>query len=296
MLPCLDPSTRGLLSKKVRRGLRGLSFRSLAVAVPVLFLASLLPAQTLETLARAYREKPSAAKQAALLHFAAAHPRDLEGALALLAAGVTEAEQGSYADAARHLAAAKARLPQLGDYVSFYLGSARSGAKDFSAAAAELELVGGSSPASPLAAKASLLAAQARLNAGDAVEAVRILKDRYAQLPQPGGALALAAGYEGTGEPLMAVDYYQRVYYNFPDKPQAAEAATALDRLRQQVGSSYPPPMPRDMLVRAQKWLDAGDHSRARTEFESLTALLAGAEREQAQVGVGVADYLAGQT
>src|SRR4029077_16529476 len=66
----------------------------------------LAPAQTLENLALAYRKNPRPQTRAAVLRFPNAHPKDINGALALLVLGATEMEQRQFGDAQQHLEAA----------------------------------------------------------------------------------------------------------------------------------------------------------------------------------------------
>ena len=55
------------------------------------------PQPSLETLAANYRKAPNPRTRAAVLHFAAAHPNDQPGALALLVLGSTEIDQRQFA-------------------------------------------------------------------------------------------------------------------------------------------------------------------------------------------------------
>ena len=66
----------------------------------------------LERLARAHREKPRPATRAALEKFAAAHPKDINGALALLAAG-------AHGDAPALIARARPRLGPVADLAAW---------------------------------------------------------------------------------------------------------------------------------------------------------------------------------
>ena len=104
-------------------------------------------AQSLERLASSFREKPTPAHRAALLNYAAAHPKDASGALALLSVGVTEAESKNTAEAIRRLRSARPRLPQIADYVSFHLGTAYLDSKQYPEALGELRAVLERSPA-----------------------------------------------------------------------------------------------------------------------------------------------------
>ncbi len=262
----------------------------------LLVSAVLLPGQSLESLAKAYREKPSPARRDALLRYASAHPKDQAGALALLSVGVTEAENGQYEEGARRLKALGARLPQLRDYVAYYLGSAQFGLKDLKSVAGTVEPIWKASPPSALAGKAALLAARALLENGAPTDAVRLLKEHNARLPQPEGAAVLAGSLEAAGDMAAAAGYYQQVYYGYPLRPEASNAESSLERLRQSLGAAYPPPMPAAMLERAEKLTQAGEYGKARAELRSLVDELDGEQRELAQVGLGVVDYTGGQT
>src|SRR5450755_614420 len=99
--------------------------RRIAIPLGLLLAGSvLLRAQALETIADAYRKQPSPAARAAVVRFAAAHSKDRDGALALLALGAVEVDQSLFADAARHLDAARVRIPALADYAAYFDASA----------------------------------------------------------------------------------------------------------------------------------------------------------------------------
>lgn len=253
------------------------------------------PAQNLESLARSYRDSPTARSRAALLRYAAAHPKDVDGALALLVAGVTEAER-SPSEALSRLQAARSRLSRLADYVAYYAATARLARKDYAGVAAELETVWRVLPPSPLLGKAALLAAKAYREAGDPTAAVAVLRKWRTHLPQPEGDLALAAALEARGELAEGVLHYQRVYYEYPLRPESAAAGAALERIRATLGPSYPPPMPQAQLERAAKLLQAGFYARARSEYESLIGELGGSDRDLARVRWASVDYWQGRT
>lgn len=211
-----------------------------------------------------------------------------------LADGIAKVEQGDYEAGLRSLAAAEKLLPQLGDYVAFYLAKARLELKQYEPSIRRLESVLAVSPDSPLAGQAALLAARAYLETGAPQRAVEVLKNRYPRLPQPDGDLALASACEAAGELARAASFGQRVYHAYPASKQAAEALEAMKRLREKLGTEYPPPLPTAMLERAGKWMEARDYGRARAEYESLAPQLGGTERELAQVRAAEARYLNG--
>ena len=253
-----------------------------------------LDAQTPASLALKYRASPKAASRQALVRFASQHPTDVNGALALLALGVTAAERGENAEAVRHLEAAEKRLPQLADTIAFYLGMAYSGLDQLEAARKRLAAVVAAAPASPLAGRAALALAEVHLASSAPREAVEVLKAQYSKIPQPEGDLTLASACEATGELAAAATYGQKVYYGFPASKEAAQARQILERVREKLGEDYPPPLPGAMLARAQKWLDAREFGRARAEYQALASELGGEARELAQVRAGATARVGG--
>jgi soluble lytic murein transglycosylase len=251
-----------------------------------------LDAQTLDALARAYRDSPSPARRGSILRYAAAHGKDQSGALAHFALGMATFEDKDYPTAIENLKKAQPRLPKLNDYIAYYLGAARAETGDFSSVTREISPLRATTTPSPLAARGTLLEARALTESGTPDEAIRLLRQRYADLPQPDADLALAFGYAAAREPARAAEYYQRVYYGYPESEAATRAGAALVTLRETMGASYPPPPARQMLERANRLLELHDYHRARSEFEALAPQLPGLERDQARVRMGAADFL----
>jgi soluble lytic murein transglycosylase len=243
-------------------------------------------------LARACRETPSPAHRAQLERYAAAHPKDNDGALARLALGIAAYEQKDYDAAISSLSAAGRRLPKLADYVAYYLAAARIEAKDATVNARDLDAV--RSVSSPLASPAAVLEARALIAANRAAEAVRVLRERPKDIPHPDGDLALAMACEASGEPVQAAAAYQFVYYGYPLSDAAGKAAEAIARLRDGMGRNYPPPSTALVFARADKLLAAGDSRRAGAEYRALVAQVDGFARDQARVRAAAADYMAG--
>ena len=48
------------------------------------------------------------------------------------------------------------------------------------------------------------------------------------------------------------------------------------------------------VIERCQKWLDAKEYNKARAEYAALASTLPEPDRDQAKVGIGAADFLAG--
>ncbi len=248
-------------------------------------------AQDLAPLARRYRESPTAARRAELIRFAEAHAKDANGALALLALGVTEVERGEHQAGLARLRAAAPRLPQIGDYVSLYSGLAMAALGDYSGAAAAFEKAG---EGAAISGRAAVGAARAYLAAGAPEKALAAVQAQAPRVPQPEGDLLAATASEASGSLVSAAFFAQRVYYGYPASTEAAAAEEMMARLREKLSAEYPPPLPAAMLDRAAKWLEAGNHARARREYETLASQLGGADRELARVRAGAARYQAG--
>jgi soluble lytic murein transglycosylase len=141
-----------------------------------------------------------------------------------------------------------------------------------------------------------LLAADAYLKLGKPDDAVRVLREYYAETTAPQSDMALADAYLAAGDKTNAVAYYQRVYFGYPQSPAGPRALAAMNQLKTTMGGDYPPAMPFSMLGRAVKLLEAGQATSARSEFEALIPQLGGAERDLARVRIGAALYAANQS
>jgi soluble lytic murein transglycosylase len=247
----------------------------------------------LASLVRAWRESPTAARRAAVQSYAAAHSKDANGGLAQLALGVVAYEHQDYRAAIAALRKVQ-KLPQIADYTAWYLAASRVEANDLSGVANDLAPTHGTPP-SPLSARAWLLEARA-LETTQAAEAVGILREHYAELPQPAGDATLADCYRAANDLVQAAEFYQRVYYQYPTSDAATHSGAALLALKDTMGSAYPPPAPRLMLHRPDRLMEVHEYVLARSEYRSLIDRVAGLERDQARVRIGEADFLKGST
>jgi soluble lytic murein transglycosylase len=251
--------------------------------------------QTLAALVRADRESPTPARHAAVEAYAAAHSNETSGALARLALGVMAYEQQDYAAALSNLGALAGKLPKIGDYTAYYRAAARVESNDLAGVEQDLAAAHPAGTPSPFAGRAWLLAGRA-LKTGNPAEAVRRLREHYAELPQPEGDVTLADCYLAAGEQAHAADFYQRVYYRYVSGDAAARASAALILLQESMGASYPQPLPAQKLQRADRLLEAGEFREARAEYQELAMQLAGLEHEQARVRLGATDFRNGST
>ena len=127
-------------------------------------------------------------------------------------------------------------------------------------------------------------------------KALNVLQSEYKILPQPDGDFALGLAYEALGEQPQAALSYEKVFYEYPNTDLAAQSWTAIDRLRTALGKDFPTAPARQQLDRCERWLDAKQYAKARQEYPVLAEILPGAEKDDAKVGIGKTDYLAGDS
>ena len=255
--------------------------------------AEVAPPATLATLVRAWRESPNPARRAAVVSWEVSHPK--ERAAAELALGVTAYELRDYASAIAALRKAQPGSPQIADYTAYYLAAARVESRDFGGIVKDLAAVYNSAIASPLSARARLLGARSLVGAAPA-DAVRLLQEHAAELPQPEGDMILGEAQQAAGNPAGAVETWQRVYCQYVTGDGAARAANALATLRAAMGASYPALSTRQMLRHADRLMEAREFAQARTEYRALAERASGLERDTARVRLGAVDYLAGKS
>ena len=280
------------------RWLRGRLLAGLSLLALLAIAGEISPCrgQNVAALVKAYREGPTRARRTALERFATAHPKDQSGAAAHLVLGAVAFDQKDYPSAVFHMSAAQARLPKLPDYPAYYSASAHAQAKEFPQTLQVLASMKALALPSPLGPRAVLLEAKALVETGKPADAVRRLRERYAELPQPDADLALATAYQANQDLPNAALYYQRVYYQYPASEAAANAGTALASLRESMGAAFPPATSAQMMERGDRWIAAKEYTQARAEFETLTSQLAGLEHDQARVRMGEADDLGRNT
>jgi soluble lytic murein transglycosylase len=238
----------------------------------------------------AYRESPSPARRNAVVSYIAKHPK--EAALGNLALGIAAWEQKNWAAAIARLKPLEGKLAPIDDYVAYYLALSRVESNDFGVTAEDLAAARRNSP---LNGKSWLVEARAR-KASAAADAVRLLREHYAELPQPEGDVTLADCYQAANQLAQAAEFYQKVYYHYLSGAAAMRAAGALITLKDTMGSAYPPPGAAQRLHRADRLMEAQEYAQARKEYQAVAAEAGGVEREQALVRMGAADFLDGKT
>jgi soluble lytic murein transglycosylase len=220
------------------------------------------------------------------------------------APAVTELGQGIGAYSTRDFKSAIARLEsarsvtKLGDYDSYYLAYSQLLTGNVDGALATLNTYRAHPlEASPLGGKITVLYARVLINKRDPdsiAKALNVLDADSKLLPQPDGDFAVALAQEAKGDSKQAAISYQRAFYFYPNTDLAAQASTAIERLRATLGKDFPAAPPREMLDRAQKWLDTKEYAKARQEYTTLADILAAPEKDEAKLGIGITDYLSG--
>src|SRR5271166_4138929 len=253
----------------------------LALSIPArwfslsLVIAAALSAQTsLDTLARNYHDRPSPATRAAVLAYSNAHPKDLNGALALLVLGSGEMDGKQFREALRHLSAAEKRLPKLVDYPAYLKAAADFELKDYAQVEKDLKPVWDNMPTSPLVVKAVLLEANAYLDSGDPKKAIHLLEERGSEVGPEQVTLLLAKAYEASGDMATASAQYLKLYSEYPLTKEAEEA--------------HPTVTPQARLTRCARLIDGKAYARARSELEPLVAELTGPDRDTARLLIGI--------
>jgi soluble lytic murein transglycosylase len=248
---------------------------------------------TLAGMVRVLRETPSALHRAAIESYATAHPK--EAPLAHLALGIAAYETRDFASAIADLRRAQPRLAPVADYVAYYLAAARVESRDFDGIAEGLRPLYAGDVTSPFAGRGWILQARA-MKENAPSDAVKLLRDRYGELPQPDGDVNLADFYLAAGDQQHAVEIYQRVASQYLTGDAAAHAAASLVSLKDSMGTAYPQPSPKVLLHHADRLLETRSLRQARSEYHDLAAELTGLERDQARVRLGETDFLDGRT
>ena len=223
---------------------------------------------------------------------AAAAPTQDESA-ALFGRAVTSFERKDFLAAERMLKQAQPTVPILADYVGYYLAAVHAELNPADGVTADLAPIHGGDMRSPMVGRAWLVEARA-LESANPAGAAQLLSDHYPELPQPDGDLLMASSYQLAGEARRAAESYQRVYYTSRASDAVGKAGAALALMKKSMGSAYPAPAARLLLIHADRLLAAKDYLRARLEYKGIVEL-GGLEGEQAAVRLGQLDLLSGK-
>jgi len=254
--------------------------------------AAFVASTSLKPMAQQLLQDRTPAAYAGVEAYARRHNQEDAGALAWLVLGYAHVLDKDYPNAVEALNRAKTRAGDLGDYVSFYLGTAylQSGKSPEAVAA-----LGGFEKEFP----DSLLLRDARVLYGSALMAANRPQDAIAALEksrQPVRAdleLALGRAYAAAGQPMKAAEILRNLYITMP---LSAEAGQADDELKKLASATQLPPLGlngrrtrADLLAKGKRFSDAAD------EYRALVPVASPSDRAEIQLSLAVALRRSGQ-
>jgi soluble lytic murein transglycosylase len=217
---------------------------------------------TLRPMAQQLIQDRTAAGYAGEEAYARAHAKEDAGALAWLVAGYAHILDHDYAKAIDPLNRAKPLAGDLGDYVSYYLGTCYLQTGRQAEGLAALADFSATYPDSVLVRDASLSYANGLLTEGRATEAADLLEKN--RLPVRSDIeFAIGRAYAMLGQSTRAASALANVYFNIPTSAEAEPAYAELIKL-----SGAPPTTAAqrktraELLVKARRFADAADEFR----------------------------------
>ncbi len=187
------------------------------------------------------------------------------------------------------------KVPQLADYAQYYRAQAEFQLKNYPEVEKSTNQVLNQQLLSPMIGPAAAIGVSAYLDSGEPKKAFDLVKKYFDKIPQPQATLLLARCLQANNDLPQAAEYFQRVYYAYPNSRESADAATALVDLKAKLADGYPPIMPAAMLGRAEKLLEARRTNDAKNELMAAIPQLTGVQRDQARVRLGEVDFHAGK-
>ncbi len=253
-------STRKPSSKVSAKKRRGSSPRLLRMHQAFVASASLKP------MARQLLQDRTPAAYAGVEAYARRHASEDAGALAWLVVGYAHVLDHDYAKAVDPLNRAKPQAGDLGDYVSYYLGTAYFQAGRTAEAVSALGEFDKAYPESLLRRDAHALYASALLAEGRSQDVISLLENDR-QPPRSDIELTLGRAYAAAGQPAKAAEILRNIYVTMPLSAEASQADTELRKLE-----ATPQITPlgvngrrtrADLLAKGKRFNDAADEYRA---------------------------------
>jgi soluble lytic murein transglycosylase len=222
---------------------------------------------SLKPMARQLLQDRSPAAYAGVEAYARRHAKEDAGALAWLVIGYAHIQDKGYAQAIDPLNRAKPRAGDLGDYVSFYLGTSYYQTGRLAEAVATLGGFDKAYPESLLIRDTHVVYANALVADGRAPEAVELLENDR----QPIRAdleLALGRAYEAAGQPAKALVIFRNLYYTMPLSWEATQVDGDLRKLAGTPGTQ--PPTFAEQKTRADLLAKGKQYNEAANEYHDL--------------------------
>ncbi len=205
-----------------------------------------------------------------LRRYAASRKAPGERALAYFVLGYREYQSGDYATAETDLARASSPDSPLDDLAEYYCASAAYRGGHPERVADILDNFTTRFPYSMEHYAAIELLAWGYLQTGQSQKALHVLLSVPEVRERPSLALLLAQAYVDNGQLQQAALIYQDIYYAFPTTPQAQVAGNALDKLKLQLGVSFPPVSDEIATARVEKLYTTFHYTQALKGYEQL--------------------------
>ena len=247
---------------------------------------------TLKPMAKQLIQDRTPAAYAGVQAYAVRHSREDAGALAWLVIGYARVLDHNYVQAIEPLNRAKPHAGDIGDYVSYYLGTAYYQSSHLAEAIATLSSFDKTFPESLLIRDTHVLYANALIADGKATEAIELLeKDR-----QPTRAdleLVLGRAYEADNQPAKALTIFRNLYYTMPLSWEASQVQGDLGKLET---ASQAQPLSIDVKRTRADLLEKGKQfAEAANDYRDLLNEVPPEQRPQLQVELAEALRHTGQ-
>ena len=196
--------------------------------------------------------------------YARSHAKDDAGALAWLVLGYAHVLDKDYAKAIDPLNRAKVHAGDLGDYVSYYLGTSYLQTGRTAEALSNLADFGKAHSDSLLVRDAAVSYADALLLEGEAAEAVSLL-EKIRTPERSDLEFALGRARAAAGQNAKAAEIFANIYYTMPASIEADAANAELKKL-----PSVPAPTVIQLKTRADALLKKRRYADAAEEYRDL--------------------------
>ena len=254
--------------------------------------AAFVASTSLKPMARQLLQDRTPAAYAGVEAYARHHTQEDAGALAWLVLGYAHILDKDYAKAVDPLNRAKSKAGDLGDYVSFYLGTAYFQSGKTAEAVTILTDFEKQYPDSLLLRDAHVLYGTAMMAENRAQDAITILENDR-QPPRADLELALGRAYAAAGQPVKAAEILRNLYITMPMSSEASQADVELKKL---ASTAQLPPLGlngrrtrADLLAKGKRFSDAAD------EYRDLLPVASPTDRSEIQLALAVALHKSGQ-
>jgi soluble lytic murein transglycosylase len=254
--------------------------------------AAFVASASLKPMARQLLQDRTPAAYTGVEAYARRHTQEDAGALAWLVLGYAHVLDKDYPKAVDPLARAKPKAGDLGDYVTFYLGTAYFQSGKTAEAVTTLTDFDKQYPESLLLRDARVLYGIALLAENRAQDAITVL-EKNRQPQRADLELALGRAYAAAGQPVKSAEILRNLYITMPLSAEASQADVELKKL---ASTAQLPPLGlngrrtrADLLAKGKRFSDAAD------EYRDLISMASPSDRPDIQLALAIALHKSGQ-